>query len=460
MTELLRNLPSVDAVLRNDEVVVLTDRYGHAVITAWARRAIADIRQQLLAGHVIDQESVLASVIDQLHRRQVDEFGQTIRRVINCTGIILHTNLGRSPLPAKAIERMHQSARYANVELDLASGRRSKRGERVCRLLAQLTGAEDALVVNNCAAATMLVLQGIAAGHEVVISRGQLVEIGGGFRMPDVFRAAGVSLREVGTTNRTYLSDYEAAIGEQTAALIRVHRSNFSVSGFVTEPSIDELVSIERPANLPVIDDLGSGCVTDLSDFGITETTVQSSVGSGAELSMFSGDKLFGGPQAGIIVGQKAWIDRLRISPMMRAMRPDKLTLSALEATTEIHLTGNALTEIPTLNMICAKPAIVRTKCDQLLRMIGEHCQAEIIACDAQVGGGSVPGARIDSYGVSLSVPHVDRLARLLRSGAPAIQGRLTDDRLVLDLRTVAESEVETVGQKLVGAFRQLDRPA
>ena len=219
--------------------------------------------------------------------------------VINGTGIILHTNLGRSPLPAQAIERMRQSAGYSNVELDLASGRRSKRGERVCRLLARLTGAEDALVVNNCAAATMLVLQTVAAGREVIVSRSQLVEIGGGFRMPDVFRSAGAVLCEVGTTNRTYLSDYEAVIGDQTAAVIRVHRSNFSLAGFVTEPSIDELVSMNRPENLPVIDDLGSGCVTDLSGFGIEEPMVQASVSSGAELSLFSGDKLFGGPQAG-----------------------------------------------------------------------------------------------------------------------------------------------------------------
>lgn len=457
---MLRNLPSVDVVLRDEQVVALRERHGHAIVIDWARSAIGDCRQQLLEGHVIDRVSILRSVIDSVIRKQSDDVGQSIRRVINGTGIILHTNLGRSPLPAQAIERMHQSAGYANVELDLASGRRSKRGERVCRLLARLTGAEDALVVNNCAAATMLVLQAVAAGREVIVSRSQLVEIGGGFRMPDVFRAAGAVLCEVGTTNRTYLSDYEAVIGDQTAAVIRVHRSNFSLAGFVTEPSIDELVSMNRSENLPVIDDLGSGCVTDLSGFGIEEPMVQASVSSGAELSLFSGDKLFGGPQAGIIVGQKSWIDRLRVSPMMRAMRPDKITLSAIEATTEIHLTGNALTEIPILKMICAKAETVRKRCVRLLQMIQDQCEAEIIACDSQVGGGSVPGKTIDSYGIRISLPHPDRLARRLRSGTPAIQGRLADDDFVLDLRTVNESEVETIAERLRDAMTQMERSA
>jgi L-seryl-tRNA(Ser) seleniumtransferase len=460
MTEQLRSLPSVDAVLQNEKVAELRSQYGHAIVTAWTRAAIADCRTQLLDGRATGKESILESVVEDVLRKQAADSGQSICRVINATGIILHTNLGRSPLASKAIERTDQSARYANVELDLASGRRSKRGQRACRLLAQLAGAEDALVVNNCAAATMLVLHTVAAGSEVIVSRGQLVEIGGGFRMPDVFRAAGALLCEVGTTNRTYLRDYEAAIGDRTAAIIRVHRSNFLQTGFVTEPTIDELVSIKRRADIPVIDDLGSGCVTDLSAYGIDESTVQSSVASGAEMSLFSGDKLFGGPQAGIIVGRKIWIERLRVSPMMRAMRPDKLTLSALEATTEIHLAGNASSEIPILKMITDDPEQVRDRCDQLIQLIGSGCQAEVIPSESQVGGGSVPGATIASYGVRISLPHVDQLARMLRAGDPAIQGRVSDDSLILDLRTVADDEVETVGRRLCDSLSRTDRSA
>ncbi len=303
---------------------MIRDQHGHRLVAEWTRAAIAECRRQLLDGPSFETVSILEYVIDGVLRRQSLDHGQSIRRVINATGIILHTNLGRSPLAEAAIERMNQAAHYASVELNLESGRRSKRGERVTSLLAQLTGAEDAVVVNNCAAATMLVLQTLAAGREVIVSRGQLVEIGGGFRLPDVFRASGVSLHEIGTTNRTYLKDYESAIGDQTAAIIRVHRSNFFQGGFVTEPTIGELVAVDRPESIPVIDDLGSGLVCDLSAFGIQEPTVIDSVNDGADLTLFSGDKLFGGPQAGIIIGRKRWIDPLRISPMMRAMRVEQ----------------------------------------------------------------------------------------------------------------------------------------
>ncbi len=457
MVEQLRNLPSVDVVLQHEQVAALREQHGHAIVIQWIRAAIEHCRRQLLDGRAIDKDSILQTVVDHLLLASAVNHGQSIRSVINATGIILHTNLGRSPLAVKAIERMNHAAGYASVELNLDSGRRSKRGERACRLLAQLTGAEDALVVNNCAAATMLVLQAVAAGGEVIVSRGQLVEIGGGFRMPDVFRAAGASLCEVGTTNRTYLRDYESAIGERTAAIIRVHRSNFSQTGFVTEPSIEELASIERRADLPVIDDLGSGCVSDLTAYGIEEPTVQSSVRSGVEMSLFSGDKLFGGPQAGVIVGRTSWIERLRVSPMMRAMRPDKLTLSALEATTEIHLAGNAMKEIPILRRIAENAVQVRDRCDRLAQIIGDKEWVRVTKCESQVGGGSVPGVTLASFGVKISLPHVDQLARLLRAGAPAIQGRVVDDCLVLDLRTVTDQEVEIVGQRLREAFDQLE---
>jgi L-seryl-tRNA(Ser) seleniumtransferase len=444
-TEQLRNLPSVDEVLRREELADLREQHPHRQLAQWARDAVDYFRKQILDGVPIDAAAALPMVLDRVRQKQQSDEGQSIQQVINATGIVLHTNLGRAPLAKRATQRMIQAAQYSNVELNLQSGRRSKRGERVSALLAQLAGSEDAVVVNNCAAATMLVLQAIAKDREVIVSRGQLVEIGGGFRLPDVFQAAGVVLREVGTTNRTYLRDYEAAVSQETGAIIRVHRSNFLLTGFVTEPTIDELVTVDRPADVPVIDDLGSGCIEDLSDLGLHEPTVPASVKSGADLTLFSGDKLFGGPQSGIIVGQGQWINLLRKSPMMRAMRVDKLTLAALEATTEIHLSGDAFAELPTLQMLSAGADEVLSRCQQLRQRITDLCAAEIVECESQVGGGSVPGAVLPSFGLKISGSHADRLASSLRIGTPAVQARVTDDSLLLDLRTVGEDELETL---------------
>lgn len=448
-TDLLRNVPSIDVVLRCEPLADLRQQYSHRLLSQWVRNAVDHYRQQILDGVSVDPDAAMQTVVQRVRHEQQADQGQAIQRVINATGIVLHTNLGRAPLARSAEERMREAARTTNVELDLASGRRSKRGSRVAGLLAQLVGSEDALVVNNCAAATMLVLQALAQGRQVIVSRGQLVEIGGGFRLPDVFQAAGVVLREVGTTNRTYLRDYEAAIDDETGAIIRVHRSNFLLTGFVTEPTIDELVTVDRPASVPVIDDLGSGCIEDLSDLGLHEPTVPASVSSGADLTLFSGDKLFGGPQAGIIVGRTQWIERLRKSPMMRAMRVDKLTLAALEATTEIHLAGNASRELPTLRMLSTGADAVRSSCEVLRERIADLCRVEIVPCESQVGGGSVPGAVLASFGIKICVPQVDRLAHALRAGAPAVQARVIDESLLLDLRTVAEDEFESLVSRL-----------
>jgi L-seryl-tRNA(Ser) seleniumtransferase len=445
-TELLRSLPSVDEVLRSELISDLRQQHSHQRLAAWVRTAIERSRQQILQGASNKCEhDILKSVLDHVRHQEQLDADQTIQRVINATGIALHTNLGRAPLAERAIERLHEATRYTNVELDLASGRRSKRGQRVCQLLAELCGAEDAVVVNNCAAATILVLQTICAGKEVIVSRGQLVEIGGGFRLPDVFRSAGVILREVGTTNRTYLRDYEVAISDRTGAIIRVHRSNFHLIGFVTEPTIDELVAARRPQGLPVIDDLGSGAIEDLSHLGLNEPTVLASVNSGADLTLFSGDKLFGGPQAGIIVGRATWIEQLRKSPLMRALRVDKITLAALEATTEIHLSGKAFEEIPILKTLAIAAAEVERRCHQVQDQIADLCQCSVVASEAQVGGGSVPGAIVASFAVKVLGRNVDGLARLLRRGSPAVQARVNDDCLLLDLRTVASEETDTL---------------
>ncbi len=449
----LRALPSVDVILRDPQVMALRDTNSVAPITNWARTAVQDCRNQILKDGDNFDAPLTAWIIERILSQSKMDLGQRLQPVINATGVVLHTNLGRSPMSDKAIAAAEQAARYTNVELNLESGRRSKRGERLMNLLAQLTGAEDALVVNNCAAATVLVLQAIASGREVIVSRGQLVEIGGGFRLPDVFRAAGVTLREVGTTNRTYLSDYESAINEATGAIIRVHRSNFQLAGFVAEPNIDELVLIDRPESVAVIDDLGSGCVSDLSPYGLHEPNVLESIRSGADLSLFSGDKLFGGPQAGILVGKRRWIEKLRRSPIMRALRVDKLTLAALEATTEIHLAGDALTELPTLRMITMPADQIKSRCETLLSQFDQQQPIELVPCESQVGGGSIPGSSLASFGLRLTGYPAHRLAQRLREGPPAIQARVNDDSVLIDLRTVADNELNPLAEGIRSAM-------
>lgn len=452
--EKLRALPSVDIILRDEELKALRDSNTLAQITAWVRTAIQGCRDQILQSPESFDATPTRWIIDQVTRQSKADLGQRLQPVINATGVILHTNLGRSPMSDQAIVAANRASRYTNVELNLESGRRSKRGERLMTLLAQLTGAEDALVVNNCAAATVLVLQAIAAGREVIVSRGQLVEIGGGFRLPDVFRAAGVTLREVGTTNRTYLQDYEAAVNDQTGAVIRVHRSNFHLSGFVTEPTIDELVQMERPESVAMIDDLGSGSMVDLTPYGLQEPNVLDSIRSGADISLFSGDKLFGGPQAGILVGKKQWIEKLRRSPIMRAMRVDKLTLAALEATTEIHLAGNALTELPTLRMITTSAETIRQRCESLLLRIEQSNSTAVVPCESQVGGGSIPGSSLPSYALRVAGYPPHHLAHHMRDGAVAIQARVSDEAVMIDLRTVADHELTDLADGINAAIR------
>ena len=449
----LRALPSVDVILRHPQVIELRDTNSVAQITNWARIAVQDCRNHILGdGNDLDGPPTTWIVQRIVVQSKVD-LGQRLQPVINATGVVLHTNLGRSPMADRAIAAAEQASRYTNVELNLESGRRSKRGERLMNLLAQLTGAEDALVVNNCAAATVLVLQAIASGREVIVSRGQLVEIGGGFRLPDVFRAAGVTLREVGTTNRTYLGDYEAAVNDATGAIIRVHRSNFHLAGFVAEPTIDEMILINRPESVAVIDDLGSGCVSDLSAYGLQEPNVLESIRSGADLALFSGDKLFGGPQAGILVGKSRWIEKLRRSPMMRAMRVDKMTLAALEATTEIHMSGNALTDLPTLRMITMPADQIRQRCETLLSQLPKQTHVELVPCESQVGGGSIPGSRLASFGLRFTGVPPHHLAQQLRAGTFAIQTRVNEDSVLVDLRTVADNEIKPLAEGIQSAL-------
>ena len=448
-TQRLRDLPAVNEVLLHVTVDELRKEHSHARVAEWTRSSIQSCRESVLAGAVASEQSLLEWIVHDIVARKERESAKSLQSVINATGVVLHTNLGRSPLAERALDRVRMASRYTNVELDLESGRRSKRGAHVMQLLAQLTGAEAALVVNNCAAATVLVLQATAAGREVIVSRGQLVEIGGGFRLPEVFQSSGVRLREVGTTNRTYLRDYEAAINDQTGAIIRVHRSNFHLCGFVTEPSIDEMALIERPEDVIVIDDLGSGCINDLSEFGLHEPTVLESVRSGADVTLFSGDKLFGGPQAGILVGKERWIEKLRRNPLMRAVRVDKMTLAAMEATAELHLEGRAFTDIPTLNRIATSADVIQQRCHELKQKLTQAERLHVVECESQVGGGSIPGSSLPSFGLQIQVTEPDRLASELRGADSPIQGRVTDDAVLLDLRTVADEELPAMAAAL-----------
>lgn len=445
------HLPAIDDVLASPELSELTVAYSHRQLADWSREAVSFFRQQIRDGQELEADSLFAQVVARVTCSAGLDRALSVQRVVNATGVLLHTNLGRSPLAPRAVERLTQAAGYTNVELDLDSGKRSHRGSRVCELISQLVGAEDAIVVNNCAAATMLALQGIAFGKEVIVSRGQLVEIGGGFRLPEVFRAAGVKLKEVGTTNRTYLRDYEQAIGEETGAIIRVHRSNFFQGGFVTEPGIEELMTAQRPDTIPVIDDLGSGCLSDWGEkYGLAtvardEPTVAASMTAGSDLCLFSGDKLFGGPQCGIIAGKSRWLKMLKSSPMMRALRTDKLTLAALEATVEIHLAGVSEKELPFYRMLTRTAESIRVACENLLSSleIGSGFQASVEACKSQVGGGSMPGAELESWCVQISALSSEALAAMLRRGKPAVQCRQEDGKVILDLRTVGEGEIE-----------------
>ncbi|MDG2130560.1 MAG: L-seryl-tRNA(Sec) selenium transferase [Fuerstiella sp.] len=451
----LRSLPAVDHVLRHPLLLSVTTVFPRQQIVAWIRQSVDACRAAILAGEELDAKAATDFVVHQVLKFSQIEDGRRQQPVINATGILLHTNLGRAPLAARAVERMKESSGYANVEMNLQTGKRNKRGERVCELLRQLTGAEDAAVVNNCAAATMLVLQTLAAGKEVIVSRGQLVEIGGGFRLPEVFSASGAMLTEIGTTNRTYLGDYQDAITENTGAIIRVHRSNFFQGGFVTEPDIADLVALGLERNVPVVDDVGSGCMQDLTTFGLREPTVPDSVAAGADLTLFSGDKLFGGPQAGIIVGKSQWIEALRQNPMMRALRVDKMTLAAVEATAEIHMAGTTSDEIPLTQMMSRTTDELRRNSETLRNCMSvpEQFVVETVECISEVGGGSVPGSQIPGYGLRITGHAIQEVAIQLRCGKPAVLCRINDDAVLLDIRTVNADQLEILAERLSSAL-------
>jgi L-seryl-tRNA(Ser) seleniumtransferase len=457
----------VDEILSNPQIADLLRTYPRTVVVDAVRNGLKRLRQQLLdKKELTDLEEEFFSFehLYSLFRKEIDlQVQPRLRHLINATGVVIHTNLGRSPLHPSALKHMIDIAKnYSNLEYDLDRGERGNRYTHVEGILCRLSGAESALVVNNNAGAVLLVLNTIAEGREVIVSRGELVEIGGAFRIPDVMRHSGASLREVGTTNRTYLSDYQKAIGSQTALLLKVHTSNFRVMGFTSDVSLQELVQLGRQHDLPVMNDLGSGCFVDLSQYGLEkEPTVQEAIKTGGDVVTFSGDKLLGGPQAGIILGKKNLLDLIKINPLTRALRIDKLTLAALESTLLLYLDEKrAMEEIPTLRMLSLDTGNLKRRGRRLLRrlsgMVDKGTQLTLREDVSQVGGGALPLQELPTMVLAVKPLDlsVNELEENLRKGEPPIISRISKDELILDMRTVLDEEIPFLALGLEKALK------
>jgi len=460
----LRQLPSVDQLLRAPELAALRESVGTARLTAVARGVLQDFRSELRSnggGAPLDKDALWVETIERIQNLSNDESLTTIRKVINATGVILHTNLGRAPLPDAARTAMQAAAGYCTLEYDTSIGGRGSRGRHVEELLRQLTGAEAALVVNNCAAAALLILTVLARDGETIVSRGELVEIGGDFRVPEVMENSGTRMIEVGSTNRTHLSDYKNAITGNTKLILRVHQSNYRIVGFSAAPELSELATLAHDSGLPLYEDAGSGVLRDLSSFGLTgEPVIEQSLNAGADVVSFSGDKLLGATQAGLIVGRKEIVNRLRKHPLYRALRCDKVTLAALEATLEIHR-RNATSEIPVLRMLSEPAAAIgeRAKnfCSRFAQASsGVSLEISVVAGTSAVGGGSAP--EVHPATTLLALKHqsltADELERKLRFSNPPVIARIADNLVLLDLRTVTIEEED----ELRNVLMQIDK--
>lgn len=467
LQDILKKLPSVDRLLHSPAIAKLTESCPRKIVVDSIRRVLEKRRRHLLEGLSPLQEPSLEEIIDEVLASIKSRLEWTLRPVVNATGVIVHTNLGRSLLPPEAIDRICEiGARYNNLEYDLTEGRRGSRYVHAERLIVDITGAEAALVVNNNAAAVFLVLNTLAKGREVIVSRGELVEIGGSFRMPDVMANSGVILREVGCTNKTHLRDYENAISENTAMILKVHKSNYRIIGFTEEVSSAEVAELAHKKGLLAVEDMGSGCFVDLSRFGLKdEPVVQRELAGGMDLVTFSGDKLLGGPQAGIIVGKRELVERCKKNPMTRAFRVDKLTLAALEATLRLYLDENrAIKSIPTLKMIATPINELEARAHKLAGLLkvvipaeGDRSQGEkyfvgVEPTVSRVGGGSLPEQDLPSWAVTIRCSSPARLEKLLRANVPPIIVRVEQDALWLDVRTLLPEDDEYI----VEAFRRI----
>ncbi len=457
-SEILRRLPAVDALLRS-AAENLIKQYGAKRITAAARAVCDELRQEVRqmtlgangTNGEISREHLLEKAEKQLVKFFEREQNFRTQRVINATGVIIHTNLGRAPLSEAAIKAISaEAARYCNLEYNLETGKRGRRAARVEHLLAALTGAENALVVNNCAAAAFLVLTVLARGGEAIVSRGELVEIGGDFRVPDVMEQSGAILREVGATNRTKLADYERAINENTRVLMKVHPSNYRIIGFTESPPLKDLADLAHRSGVLLYEDAGSGALFDMSEYGLTdEPIIAESIAAGADIVTFSGDKLLGGVQSGLIVGRREIIEKIRKHPLYRALRVDKLAYAALEATLAAFERETAWQEIPVLQMISQTPEEIAQRTEKFAKKLSESAtensalKYESIAGKSVIGGGSAPDVQPET--TLLAVKHnkmsADKLEETLRRSRPPVIARILEDQVVIDLRTVAESE-------------------
>lgn len=466
---MLRQIPSVDELLAQPRLAALARRVDRNLVVEVARAVLEDLRARITgqaASAIRAEISPVACDPASLEERitaMVERIlASSLLPVINATGVILHTNLGRAPLPESVVEEFRRAAtQYSNLEYDLEAGARGKRDVHTAELLTRLTGAEAAIVVNNCAAAVLVTLAALARGGEVIVSRGELIEIGDGFRIPEIMEQSGAALREVGTTNRTRLADYENAINEKTRLLLRVHPSNFKVTGFTDKPSLEELVGLSQRAGFPLVEDLGSGCLVDLSEHGISEPTVRQSVEAGVGLVTFSGDKLLGGPQAGIIAGKKDLIARVRRHPLFRALRVDKLTIAALEVTLGAYLRA-AWDEIPVMRMIRTTPQELKRRAENFIRELRpelplDEVEIDIVDGASLAGGGSTPTQSLPSKviriaSVRCSAAKLEQRLRRAPAGISVI-ARVEEDRLILDLRTVFPEQEPLLVKTLAAAL-------
>ncbi len=469
LQEILRKIPSVDEFLLKDEIKELLNQYPRTVILEAIRRSLATLRREIL------EKSDLTKINDHLFsfdhlfpiiKREISMQVQTrLHPLINATGVVIHTNLGRAPLHPEALKHMVEVSKgYSNLEYDLRLGERGDRHSHVEEILCRLSGAESAMIVNNNAGAVLLSLNTLAEGKEVIISRGELVEIGGSFRIPDVMRRSGAILHEVGTTNRTHLGDYKRAISPNTALLLKVHTSNFRVMGFTSEVPLEELVQLGRENKLPVMEDLGSGCLIELERFGLgKEPTVSEAIKTGVDLITFSGDKLLGGPQAGIILGKRDIIDSIKTNPLTRALRIDKLTLAALESTLLLYLNEERATrEIPVLRMLTMDIKLLKARGKRLLnklsRVNSKEIQISLKEDISQVGGGALPLQELPTMVLSIKPISfsVNTLEEKLRTGEPPIISRIQKNELLLDMRTVSDEEIPLLASGIEKALSQI----
>jgi L-seryl-tRNA(Ser) seleniumtransferase len=459
--KMLSGLPSVDEILKGGQGMEWLNTYPRRYVLQAVREAIDLKRKEIIEGLPVDLSGERMAAEIGCIIKKLSSF--SLKPLINATGVVIHTNLGRSILSERVLENIKRvSESYSNLEYDIEQGKRGKRYTHIKRVLREVTGAEDALVINNNAAAVLLCLNTLSKGKEVIVSRGELVEIGGSFRLPDVMTSSGAILREVGTTNKTHLYDYELAINENTALILKIHKSNYKIVGFADEVSIEDLAKLGSRHGIPVMFDLGSGSLIDLRPFGIhNEPSVKEIVKTGVALTTFSGDKLLGGPQGGVIVGNRDYIEKIQKNPMTRAMRIDKLTLAGFEATLMEYIDEDKVVEnIPTLRMLLQKPEVIKGRANRIAKRLKtqiKNARIHVISDFSRAGGGSLPEVDLPTYAVSLKteIVSVNELEERLRKGTPPVIARIKGDALIIDARTVNDKDIQPIVRRITSVLSE-----